>query len=559
LTDVARGVLHFDWAGPGAIVFVAQEEPAEKDGEAKDDKDDTIVVEDEKEEPPAPLYRIDVSSKKVKRLTEGRERIESVAVSPDGRRAVAIHQRSLHFTYDNKIKPAVGLHDLEKSSSVRIFREPHWNIQHVLWAPDGRGFYAINWHNSQPRFAQAGVAQLHYYDLAQNASRPVDLGWERGLAEQTDNEDAPGLALTRDGFVALLADGVRNRLARYTRSGDTWRREWVAGEHAGQVFALQAAADGKTLLYAHSTAGTPTQWYRAELDGARLGKPRPFAVLNERLRQLPRASTEVVRWRGAGGDEVEGILSYPHHYRPNERYPLVVMIHGGPAAADLDAWDDWWMYPVNLVCQRGAFVLRPNYHGSSNYGLKWLESNTRGRYGDLETIDIEKGVDSLIARGLVDSARLAVCGWSNGAVLANHLTVQTTRYKAAVAGAGSIEYVSDWANCEFGDAFDRYYFGASPLNDPLRFLVKSPFYRLGRVRTPTLILFGEEDRTVPVSQGWVQYRALQQLGKTDVRFVLFPGEKHVLKKLTHQRRKVKEELAWLDRYLFRTAASKKQE
>ncbi len=150
---------------------------------------------------------------------------------------------------------------------------------------------------------------------------------------------------------------------------------------------------------------------------------------------------------------------------------------------------------------------------------------------------------------------MAVSGWSNGAILANLLTVRTTRFKAAIAGAGNVEYISDWANCEFGDAFNRYYFGASPLENPFLYLVKSPFYRLQRVRTPTLIFFGSEDQTVPVHQGWVQYRALQQLGKTDVRFVLFPGEKHSLMKLAHQRRKVKEELAWLDRYLFASPTS----
>jgi dienelactone hydrolase len=230
------------------------------------------------------------------------------------------------------------------------------------------------------------------------------------------------------------------------------------------------------------------------------------------------------------------------------------MIHGGPAGVDLDSWDEWWMYAPNLVCQRGAFVLKPNYHGSSNYGLKWLESITRGRYGDLETVDVEKGVDNLIARGLVDPDRLALTGWSNGAILTNRLTVQTTRYKAAVSGAGNVEYISDWANCEFGDAFNRYYFGASPLEEPLQYLIKSPFFRLDRVRTPTLIFFGTDDRTVPVHQGWVQYRALQQLGKTDVRFILFPGEKHLLSKLSHRRRKLTEELAWLDRYLFQRPA-----
>jgi dipeptidyl aminopeptidase/acylaminoacyl peptidase len=554
LTEWPSNILQFNWAGPDALVFAAQETPTLRASTLKDDKDDTVVVEDEPHEPPVRLFRVEASSKKVTRLTENRDRIDKLAVSPDGRHAVALHQRSLRYNYDNKIKPVVLLHDLHSGEARIIFAEPHWNIQRFYWSPDSRGVYAVNMHNSQPRLAQAGVLQLHYFDLARNAQTPVDLAWERGLAEQEDSDDAPALTVTRDGFIALLADGVRTKIARYTRAGAGWRREWLAGKHAEHIFDLQASADGKTLFYAYSTASTPTQWYRAALDGQRLDKPRPFAVLNSRLRQLPLTRTEIVTWKGARGEEVQGILYYPHDYRSGKKYPLVVMIHGGPAAADRDAWEDWWMYPTNLICQRGVFVLKANYHGSAGYGLKWLESITRGRYGDLETIDIEKGVDNLIARGLIDPARLAVSGWSNGAILTNLLTVRTTRYKAAIAGAGNVEYVSDWANCDFGDAFNRYYLGASPLENPFLYLLKSPFYRLQRVRTPTLIFFGSDDQTVPVHQGWVQYRALQQLGKTDVRFVLFPGEKHSLAKLAHQRRKVKEELAWLDRYLFASVA-----
>jgi formylglycine-generating enzyme required for sulfatase activity len=229
-----------------------------------------------------------------------------------------------------------------------------------------------------------------------------------------------------------------------------------------------------------------------------------------------------------------------------------VLIHGGPASHNSDCWTEYWSYAPNLYCQRGAFVLRPNYHGSTGYGLAFLESISRGKYLDLETVDIEKGVDFLIARGLVDKDRLGVGGWSNGAILTNQLTTLTTRYKAAYSGAGNVEYISDWATCEFGDAFDRYYLGKSPLEDPKLYLDKSPFFRLDRVRTPTLIFSGTEDRVVATEQSWIQYRALQQLAKTDVRFVLFPGEKHSLKKLGHCRRKLEEELAWFDKYLFKT-------
>ncbi|MEW6736451.1 MAG: prolyl oligopeptidase family serine peptidase, partial [Acidobacteriota bacterium] len=202
--------------------------------------------------------------------------------------------------------------------------------------------------------------------------------------------------------------------------------------------------------------------------------------------------------------------------------------------------------------EREAFVLKPNYHGSSNYGLRWVESISGGKYYDLEVPDIEKGVDTLIAKGLVDADKLGVMGWSNGGILTIALTVTTTRYKVASAGAGDVEWSSDWGNCAFGASFDNYYFGKSPLEDPQLYISKSPFYRLDKVRTPTIIFFGTEDKDVPTQQGWLHYRALQQLGNTDVKFILFPGEKHSPKKLAHQRRKLEEELAWFDKYLFKS-------
>jgi dipeptidyl aminopeptidase/acylaminoacyl peptidase len=550
LTETARGVQRFGWAGADAVVFVAQEEPSLRESTLESEKDDSIVVEDDAHEPPARLFQIKVASKKVTRLSTNTDRIELLAVSPDGRRAVAVHNRSLRYAFDNKVKPAVLLHDLTGGKPTPIFTDTKLNISHVRWAPDGKGFYAINDLNSQPQFSQAGVPELHYFDLSQGKAVRVDLGWDKSLATQDANDDAPGYALTPDGFVALLADGVHNRPARFRRSGASWQREWLTGTDVAHVFGIQTSPDGKTLLYATSTASDPPQWHAARLDGARIEQSQPIAPLNTTLRSRPRARSEVLRWKGAHDDEVEGILLHPHGAAPAGPRPLVVMIHGGPALADQDAWDDTWMHPVNLLCARGAYVLRPNYHGSSNYGLQWLESITHGNYGDPELIDIEKGVDTLIERGLVNPQRLAVTGWSNGGVLANLLTARTTRYRAAAAGAGSIEYVSDWASCEFGDAFDRYYFGAPPLDDPGWYQRRSPFWRLDRVRTPTLIFFGTEDRTVATQQGWLHYRALQQLGKAPVRFVQFPGEKHLLRKLAHQRRKVTEELAWLYKYLF---------
>ena len=544
VTEFSRGVSTYEWADADTIVFAAQEEPTLFEKNIKEKKDSSVVIEDELHSPPVRLFKFSIKAKKFTRLTDNSDRIQAFWVSSDGTHAVTIHDRSLRFVYDNRIKPVVFLYDLTNGRATQIFTEPKFNVGQAAWMHDGKGFYAASELSNHPQYLNATITELYYYDLATGTPVKVDLGWENGIAR--------GLEVTDNGFVTLLANGARNKAARYTREGSGWRRDWITGEHAQNIFGLELGTDAKTLLFSYSTASTPLQWYRGKLEGARIDSPVQLTDLNPGFKKKPIARTEVIKWKGALDEEVEGLLYYPHNYESGKKYPLVVMIHGGPAGADFDTWSDSWAYPHNLMAQRGAFVFKPNYHGSSNYGLKWVESIGGGKYYDLEVPDIEKGVDSLIARGLVDADKLGVMGWSNGSILTIALTVTTTRYKVASAGAGDVEWTSDWGNAHFGASFDNYYFGKSPLEDPLLYIKKSPFYKLDRVRTPTIIFFGTEDTNVPTEQGWLHYRALQQIGKADVRFILFPGEKHSPQKLVHQRRKVEEEVAWFDKYLFNT-------
>jgi dipeptidyl aminopeptidase/acylaminoacyl peptidase len=554
LTDFARGVAAFDWAGSDTLLFVGQEEATLRENTLKDDKkDDAVVVEDEKHEPPARLFKVAVKSKKITRLTDNKDRIESLFASPDGKHVVTIHSRSLSFTYDNKIKPVAFLYDLEKLTSKPIFPEKRYNLTDIRWTPDSKSFYATSLLTSDPDFLEVSVTELYHYDLATGTVTHVDLGWDKGLASQVKNDGAAGVAVTADGFLAFLANGVRPRAARFVRDGNTWKRTWLSGEHVTNLFGFAVAADGKSLVYAHSSGSHPTQWYHAKLDGATIGKPDAIAAINDTFTKRTLAKAEPVRWKGALSEEVEGMLTYPHGYESGKKYPLVVVIHGGPFGADADAWLETWHTAPNLLAQRGAFVLRPNYHGSSDYGLAFAASIGNGKYYDLPVEDIEKGVDALIAKGLVDPAKVGVMGWSNGAILTMALIAKSTRWKAASAGAGGSEWVADWGMCEFGHCFDRYYFGKSPLEDPNLYIKLSPFYQFDKIRTPTLLFQGDADRVVPAHHGWMQFRALQQLGKAEVRYVMFPGAKHSLKKLAHQRRKLEEELAWFDRHLFKTA------
>ena len=361
VTSFARGVSNIEWADDDTLIFAAQEEPSLFESSVKEKKDTSVVVEDEQHAPPIRLFKFSVKSKKTTRLTDNADRIQAFALSDDGTKAVTLHDRSLRYIYDNKIKPVVFLYDLTTGERKQIFSDPKFNIGQVRWARDGKGFYAASAFTNHPQYLNATIDLMYYYDLANNSSMKVDLGWENGLTA--------GFAVTDDGFIAALANGARNRMARYSRSGNSWQRQFIEGDHAQNIFAFELAKDSRTIVYNYSTASTPTQLYRGQVAGSRIESIAQVTEINPSFKKKTIAKTEIVRWKGALNEEVEGILYYPHNYEPGKKYPLVLMIHGGPAGADQDEWSDSTGYPHQLYTERGAFIFKPNYHGSSNYGL----------------------------------------------------------------------------------------------------------------------------------------------------------------------------------------------
>jgi len=543
LTRLERGVSDFGWSGDDGIVFYAPEDPALYEKEIKERKDTTAVIDDEAHQPPVRLYGVAVESGEVVRLSANADRIEDMAVSPDGKWVFTTHEQSLRFRYDQKIRPKYFLWNLDTLEPRQLFADGNTYVSSAEWEPDSSGFFFTREFSTHPTYLMATENRLSHYDLATHASDeiPGGQGVLFGIYE-------PGNEMA----LAIIENGIKSKLAKFSKQNGAWKREDVSGSHAANTWQIELHPDGR-LLYAHSTASKPEQWFSARLEGNSITGARQFTILNENLLDKPFARSEPFRWKGAKTEEVEGLLYYPLNYEAGKKYPLVLMIHGGPMYHDPDAWNDSPGYPAHLFAQEGAFVLMPNYHGSTGYGLAFTESIADGGYYSLPVEDLLKGVAALTEKGLVDENKLGTMGWSNGAILSTALIVKDTRFKAASSGAGGSLWIDDWGVCAFGQAFSNYYLGKAPIEDLQRYLQNAPLLDLDKDRTPTIFFHGTEDTSVPTFHGLSQYRTIQYLGKVEAKLVLFPGEPHGISKPAHNLRKVEEEIAWFRKHLFGTA------
>ncbi|MES2344898.1 MAG: S9 family peptidase [Chlamydiota bacterium] len=239
---------------------------------------------------------------------------------------------------------------------------------------------------------------------------------------------------------------------------------------------------------------------------------------------LPAVSkTEVVRWNSSDGVEVEGLLTYPKDYKVGERYPLLLVIHGGPMYAVTEAFiGNTGEFPIAAFAEAGFFVLRPNPRGSTGYGSAFRNALV-GDFGGIDFYDLMTGVDHVIHRGMVDENRLGVMGWSYGGYMTTRVITQTSRFKAAVTIAGSANLVSMDGTTDLHRLCVEY-LGEFWKNESL-YKERSPIYHLSHVTTPCLIVHGVADTSVSVSQGYELYHALTKQEK-EVSFVLYPDVGH---------------------------------
>jgi dipeptidyl aminopeptidase/acylaminoacyl peptidase len=291
---------------------------------------------------------------------------------------------------------------------------------------------------------------------------------------------------------------------------------------AGSYTAASMSKSGAVLACIYQEASIPPQ---VIVMNTKDMKPTVLSRVNEEFAKRRHAKTEVIKWKSKDGKfDIEGLITYPANYREGKKCPLILNIHGGPAGVFTHSYTGASaVYPVQALAEEGYAVLRVNPRGSSGYGADFRRANVNDwGYGDYD--DIMGGVDKLITDEIAHADSLCVTGWSYGGYMTSMIITKTNRFKAAMVGAGVTNLVSFTGTTDI-PGFIPDYFGGEMWNRTDIYMKHSAMSAVQKVKTPTLIVHGERDARVPLSQGLELYIALKRLG-VKTKMVTYPRTPH---------------------------------
>ncbi len=276
-------------------------------------------------------------------------------------------------------------------------------------------------------------------------------------------------------------------------------------------------------------------------------QPAPVSHVNRDLPNVPLGRTEVIHWKSKDGQEIEGLLTYPVGYEKGKKYPLLLVIHGGPMGAFMQTYDGTaTYYPVAAFASHGYAVLRANVRGSTGYGKKFRYANY-GDWGGGDFGDLMSGVDYVIDQGVAAPDRLGVMGWSYGGYMTSWTITQTHRFRAASVGGGVTNLMTFNGTADI-PSFLPDYLGGEFWDKPEIYQERSPMFHIKGVNTPTLITHGEIDERVPLSQDEELYSALKRQGCT-TKMVIYPRTHHGIEEPRLMLDCMNRNLDWFDRYV----------
>ncbi len=534
LTFVKGGITRYRWSPDGRkIGFLMTDPLADAEEKAKKEKRDWIVVDRALKFDH--LYTTSAEpgtgdSSRVRRLSGGSFHVTAFDWSPDGSVIAFSHQ------------PLPGA-------------DP-WLEADISAVPSDSGavmpLVQRKGYDSDPRFSPDGAwiafvsdgGDSHWAHTADVWAVAAAGGPPRKLAATPDRRC--GLegwsANSREVYASEIVRTSRRYLAVPIEGSDVRELTPGPGTFSGASFSKRAGM----MAFVYETPEKAPDVHVSKISDF---KPARLTDVNASFPKLPLGKTVVVSWTSGDGRQIEGLLTYPVGWETGRRYPLILLIHGGPASVFTQGFTAGGStYPLQAFAQRGYAVLRPNPRGSSGYGREFRFANVNDwGFGDFD--DDIAGVEKVIEMGVAHPESLAVCGWSYGGFMTSFIITRTNRFKAASVGAGVTNLMSFVGTSDIPSFVPDYFLG-DYWDRMETYMRHSAMFQVKNVRTPTLILHGEKDERVPLSQGQELYVALRRLG-VPVEMVVYPRMPHGLQEPKFIVDAGERMLAWFDRHLGR--------
>nr|HEV7952675.1 S9 family peptidase [Candidatus Acidoferrales bacterium] len=543
LTKVETGVNSFSWAPDGHSIAYTATDPPTKARKDRDEKYGEIQVISS-DYSMTHLWTISVAAGDLpdagdtshtnnpRQLTEGNSyTVGSFAWSPDSTRIAFSAQRDPDLgsaeTADIYVVTAAD------RAVKKIVSTPGPDTDPV-WSPDG----------AEIAYQTADGNEYSFYTNHKIAVVSAGGGTPRVITGKFD-EDAAPITWSADGIYFAALQKTYAHLFLVNPKTGAIERVSAPDNFIAQQFSF--THDFRQAAFVGAADNAYPEIY---VSAVKPFAPHAVTAIGDQQKGFHTARRERIEWTSPDGNaKIEGILIKPADWDPNKKYPLLVIIHGGPTGVDRTSLAADRYYPMEIFAAKGALILRPNYRGSAGYGEAFRSLNVRD-LGTGDYADVISGVDYLISKGWVDRDKVGAMGWSEGGYISAFITTSSDRFRAVSVGAGISDWMTYYVNTDI-HPFTRQYMHATPWDDPEIYRKASPitYVKKGVTKTPTLIQHGGSDRRVPLPNGFELYQALQDVG-APVRMVVYPTFGHPINKPKQQRSVMEENLHWFAHWIW---------